>query len=74
MIFMKGAWRTFLVSMLSAVAFAGNVMLDTASLLVDDPLTASFRNVKLWSGELKSNWERTRKSLAREFPAVEADS
>lgn len=30
--------------------------------------TASFRNVKLWSGELKSDWEKTQKSLAKKFP------
>ncbi len=36
--------------------------------------TASFRNVKLWSGELKSNWERTRKSLAKKFPSIKEGS
>ncbi|MCM8527000.1 MAG: DUF1080 domain-containing protein [Lentisphaeraceae bacterium] len=30
--------------------------------------TASFRNVKLWSGELKSDWGKTQKSLANKFP------
>lgn len=29
--------------------------------------TASFRNVKLWSGEPKANWEKTRNSLAKKF-------
>lgn len=32
--------------------------------------TASFRNGKLWSGKLKSDWEKTRKSLAKKFPPV----
>jgi hypothetical protein len=29
--------------------------------------TASFRNVKLWSGEPKGNWKKTQKSLAKKF-------
>jgi len=36
--------------------------------------TASFRNVKLWSGEVKKDWKHTRKSLAKRFPPVPADS
>lgn len=29
--------------------------------------TASFRNVKMWHGELKSDWDKTQKSLAKKF-------
>lgn len=29
--------------------------------------TASYRNLKLWSGTPKPNWEKTRKTLARKF-------
>lgn len=34
--------------------------------------TASFRNVKLWSGKLKSDWDKTQKSLAKKFPPAKA--
>lgn len=31
--------------------------------------TASFRNVKLWSGKPKAHWEEIQKALAKQFPS-----